>query len=178
MIIDFIPDEEIELIRDSIPTGLSVKKQEKSFRINLLPNEKSIEKYNISFEKELTTTINFESLEKNLVLKIPSEDINEDTKKKLLQFIEYQNKNKALIQSIERLRKRMNTILTDEDRIQKNIMSLSTRTEDDRARNNFIAKLEELFNDYLEVQKESDELQKNLKELRTELDNLLKEMVE
>ena len=176
LIIDYYPNEELELEKDSLSKSLEVTKEESYYRVKLDPVQKSIEKFSLQFRKELVTNVSFESLDKKLVLNISPENLNETMKNRLIFFIETQDKLRQLTNELSTLQSRMNSITNDEDRIQKNIMSLSNRKEDERTRNTFIQKLEDLFEDYLQLQSQEEEIKSQQKDLQNKLDSLLGEM--
>ena len=176
LIIDYYPEEELELEKDLLSKSLEVTKEENHYRVKLDPVQKSIEKYSLQFRKELVTNVSFESLDKKLVLNISPENLNESMKSSLISFIETQDKLRQLTNELSTLRSRMNSITNDEDRIQKNIMSLSNRKEDERTRNTFIQKLEDLFEDYLQLQSQEEEIKSQQKDLHNKLESLLGEM--
>jgi hypothetical protein len=172
---DYYPIEDLDLITES-QKDLKIEKNEKYFRFALDLKEKSIKKYLIEFKKELVSSVNFDSIDKKFVLEIPDSKMDKQIKDKLVSFIEYQNKKRQFESEISRINQRMNTIESDETRLQKNIQSLSVRKEDDRTRNSFITKLEELFEEYITLQIEKDNFQLQIKNLQDTLDNLIIDM--
>ena len=140
------------------------------------PEQHSISKYTIQFQKELTTEVVFGSLDKDFIVKIPPEKMNDKIKDKLLHLIEIQNNLRKLAQDFDRIQTRMNTILADEDRLQKNIMALSNRKEDERTKNNFILKLEEVFEEYLTLEKEKETLDSEIQSSQIKIDELISEL--
>ena len=168
----------MDLITESIPKDVKVDKKSEFFRLRMDPEKHSFSKYSIRFQKELTTEVVFGSLEKNFIVKIPPEQMNDKIKGKLTTLIEIQDNLKKLAQEYDRTQSRMNTILLDEDRLQKNIMSLSNRKEDERTKNNFIIKLEELFDEYLTLEKEKETLDAEIQASQVKINDLISELKE
>ena len=177
LIVDYYPDEDdIDLISESIHKEFKVDKKGDFFRFGMNPEQHSISKYTIQFQKELTTEVVFGSLDKDFIVKIPPEKMNDKIKDKLLHLIEIQNNLRKLAQDFDRIQTRMNTILADEDRLQKNIMALSNRKEDERTKNNFILKLEEVFEEYLTLEKEKETLDSEIQSSQIKIDELISEL--
>ncbi len=173
LIVDYYPEDDIDLISETVPKEVKIDKKEKYFRLILEPKQQTVKKYSLQFKKDLITDVSFDSLDKSFILKIPVSDMTDKVKENLLNFIEYQEKARQISLDLDETLTKMKSILTDEDRLQKNIMSLSNRKEDERTRNNFILKLEELFDEYLKLQEEENKLNAIIKSNQEKIDDLI-----
>ena len=172
VIIDFKIAPEFKLeADDSSPELLFQEGAPKGFlRIKANLKAKAFNKFSLKFRKPVVTTVAFTSIKQSYLAKITSLDTR--MVEKLKQYSELSRKIVSLRQKQSRLHTRNNVVLNDEKRIRKNISSLSKRKEDDRARNNFITKLETLFETFDKLQREYYSLEKTIKEKETELNTI------
>lgn len=173
LIIDYyLKDKELVIIKEESSPDIEYDLESQNFlRIKVKLLSKSFNKFELKLKKPMETIVKFTDISKNYLKKISS-TIDSSLKEKLTQYIsKIENINKIKKVQI-RNKNRKNVILNDENRIRKNLASLSNRKEDERARNTFLIKLETLFSEYSKIDEEQEKLILELIQIENELENI------